>query len=398
MQISPDRLPAFLRNNRLFLSPEKQPDRSIFNELDWQLDFFHRFAGQVLGRELTLLSFYSSLCRISVVNGDPSPGIAWDEHYFDHLFDALILIATADQEYSVRTHQLQLFTIVAERRLVTRPHLAMILSELCLSLWKDKHQFLCPPAVMHQLENIFRLIRNFCLLHEIGHIITANPEHLQVELANLEIIRSVYSDPRYGQALQTTVLTGKPSGPHLTALAGYASRKDVEHELCADLFALRTLIDFEFDFVTKHHDRYGDIGYRYFGLLVIEAMTIFHYFQSDVLVSELTLPRKIEGRRATDDEDMRTTLNATRGDMRIYLACRYVMQKLGDDIAAAEALEMDRGNLVVDFSAIYRANLLPAIIGIKQLDLSHLADQERTLRAKAPSTEGRELTLRNLGW
>jgi hypothetical protein len=397
MQPSPDSLPGSLRNNRLFMSIEKRPDRSVFEEMDWQLDFFRRLGGQVLGRELTLLSFYSSLCRISVINGDPSPCVAWDEHYFDHLFDTLILIATADPEYSRRTHRLNLLTLVAERRLVTRPHLAMVLSELSLSLRTDKYQFRCPPAVMTQLENIFRIIRNFCLLHEIGHIITADPEHLRVELANLEIIRSVYLEPRYAQAVETTVLAGTPSGPHLTALAGYASRKDVEHELCADFFALRTLIDFEFDLVARHHDTYGDTGYRCFGLLVIEAMTIFHYFQSDVLVSELTLPRKIEGRPATDAEDMRTTLNATRGDMRIYLACRYVVQKLGDGIAA-EVLEMDRGNLVRDFSSIYRVNLLPAIIDIKQLDLSHLADRERTLRAKESSTEARELTLRNLGW
>ena len=69
----------------------------------------------------------------------------------------------------------------------------------------------------------------------------------------------MYLNPTYSSLLGGTVLTGQSSSAHLTKLADYASRKDVEHELCADFFALKSLIDFEFDFVTKHHDRYGNM-------------------------------------------------------------------------------------------------------------------------------------------
>jgi hypothetical protein len=382
--------------------------RHAFENYDWQLDFLKGMGEELFGEQIERRLLRSNIARVSVQRGRTRK-VIWDEGFFDMVFLAMVTAAASvggqDQRALTKETAIGVLRDGGTALIVSHPYRALVLQEKSHLLRRGASPLafgILPTSKAH-VENMFRLARNFCLLHEIGHLAEASEAERLVSDKNLEMITATYLGSMF-ERVGRMVGGGDPRA-HLDVLRRALSGPATQRELRADIYALTTLFTVEFAFIDASGTSTPDRDKTAAALLTYQALAILHYVQSNVhFVARYASTGADGAPKSLTQEDESRRMIKLRGDVRLFLAALFPQQilngtaNLSGDEPSLKAYEAMRDRRMPDYSRRYLELCEAAIGGIMSFDRAQVFHLERRLATQHPARMIQREALRNIGW
>ena len=237
--------------------------------------------------------------------------------------------------------------------------------------------------------HIFRMINHFCVMHEIGHIADKN-KLVSLELSNkISVIKKTYLDKNF-----QNFYDNEDRG-YLKSIAEYIENSDIQHELRADIYALRGLfISLKEEVERNCNEDEIDSAKAYYSLLIYEAMCILHYVQSDADFMKRLTTKSKELNTIEKEQEMLLA----RGDVRIYLAAHLSSEIFDDPEVGVELLAKYSGVEVPHYSKNYMKIVKTSFNVIQNNNRKTIFSLEEEYKKHYSSENASEQVLRSFRW
>ncbi|MGF1454753.1 MAG: hypothetical protein ACFB6R_05170 [Alphaproteobacteria bacterium] len=388
--------PSELSHRCLFYPHDAPPPwREGWERFDWQLDTLKQLGEDLCREDFSVLSMRSTDAKVAVLRRRSANTILWDETFFDYLQRFMTALADPSRENVWRTVQHYLLHHLAELFVLREPHRSLLFLDLSQGALLDEpiKGFRASDQTMADLHNMFRMVRNFALLHEIGHSAMEKPALYDRERRNLDAIRTVY-----GRIKDLPVRVFGPT-PHADFIDLILTRSDnpkVEREVLADLFAVNILIEFDIQGLKQRGERSEETE-LYLCALAYNALALFYYVQASLNgVRRYFIDEKILVREDLGADDRVLSVTA-RGDLRLYLIAHHAFQLCSHDLERFGQFQRLLDDPRFRFAGTFRDTQLPPYEYLLTMDRGPIDRQLAQWSAQIPREEALAMAARRLG-
>jgi hypothetical protein len=329
---------------------------------------------------VSVLSFRSNRCEISLLKERGSWSIAWDERFFDYIVLQLMALAATDSKTIENMVFGTLFRYAGEIQMMDDPHYALLLARAGYSYYDGELQSFDAKADMVKiLPIIFRIMRTFILCHELGHIGMRDLEFRKQEANNLRNAIQLYKD----MAADKSRIGQYSSEENSQRVLGMAGETAVKEEILVDSFALGQTFEAEKAALEKQGMRIDGPHVINRLALIYQAMMLLYYCMATMNgVKEMMSPKAIVhniGLRQFRSVAALSSRSDIRGTLWSMMAAQHFDFDPRKAIRITKAIKHPKRNLMER----YRATQLPVYEAmLQQTDRKGLLSDADDLRKK----------------
>lgn len=389
-------LNRFLQD-RVLTTRNFDEQRRLAGDFESELSVILEAESKKLNLVLDRHSFRSNLAKISVLQRNKGASILlWDERYFDLIFDVVKkAVFVKDEKISkelINSHIADFYGNGGIYWIVNNPFLALVLQGIS---YKLRSELQAPTAEINSIQkchavHIFRIIKTFCLLHEIGHLAESDMLEKQFLSFNVDRLQDTYSNELFQN------IYSQEERSHIERVAKYMDNGNTKRELRADIYALKKLFEYEKIYIEDNcaFETWDEVKTIH-SLLINEAMILFHHAQADFdLIKRFTAKSSSSINILGDEQQMLLA----RGDARIYLATIFAPEIFSDSEKGMLLMYDNLGTAVPRYSNTYKIITLNAVEIIKRHDTNIIFSYESKLRGQQSYDRARKQAIRNIGW